>query len=271
MTGGLLRFDRADDPQASVVNQGTISIRNAGLAAFVAPHVVNDGIITATYGRVALGAGTAFTLDLYGDELISFAVGDEITQTITKDDGTNAKALVENTGRISATEGRIQLTAAAARAVVNQSVNVSGIVEANSLSTTGGRIVLKGSGTVMTERSAQVTAGGHTGGEIRVEGNAVHLDGRVSVDGSSEAAPDLDAGHGGDCSFNDFLEAGLGDVDQRPWRERADGVVLAFVGQRTDVALGDGLDHADVMALMRRCRYGMDAIHGETGCGADLE
>jgi filamentous hemagglutinin family protein len=187
MAGGLLRFDRAGDPQASVVNQGTISIRNAGLAAFVAPHVVNDGIITANYGRVSLGAGTAFTLDLYGDELISFAIGDEIAQTITNADGTNAKALVENAGRISATEGRIQLTAAAARAVVNQSVNVSGIVEANSLSTTGGRIVLKGSGTVMTERSAQITADGHTGGEIRVEGNAIHLDGRVSVDGSTEA------------------------------------------------------------------------------------
>ncbi len=187
MSGGLLRFDRPGEPQASIVNQGTISIRNAGLAAFVAPHVVNDGIITANYGRVALGAGTAFTLDLYGDELISFAIGDEITQTITNADGTNAKALVENTGLISATEGRIQLTAAAARAVVNQSVNVSGIVEANSLSTTGGRIVLKGSGTVMTERSAQVTAEGHTGGEIRVEGNAIHLDGRVSVDGSTEA------------------------------------------------------------------------------------
>ena len=187
MAGGLLRFDRAGDPQASVVNKGTISIRNAGLGAFVAPHVVNDGIITANYGRVALGAGTAFTLDLYGDELISFAIGDEITQTITNADGTNAKALVENTGLISATEGRIQLTAAAARAVVNQSVNVSGIVEANSLSTTGGRIVLKGSGTVMTERSAQVTAEGHTGGEISVEGNAIHLDGRVSADGSQEA------------------------------------------------------------------------------------
>lgn len=187
MEGGLLRFDRSGNPQASIVNHGTISIRNAGLAAFVAPHVVNDGVITANYGRVALGAGSAFTLDLYGDSLISFQLGDAVTETIVNDDGSKAKALVENKGRISAAQGRIQLTAEAARAVVNQSVNVTGIVEANSLSTTGGRIVLSGSGTVMTEKTAALNADGVNGGEIAVTGNAIHLDGRVTVDGSTEA------------------------------------------------------------------------------------
>ena len=73
------------------------------LAAFVAPHVVNEGVITANFGRVTLGSAKAFTLDLYGDRLIQLAPGDSIASEI-KDVATKQtlKDLVSNSGKLSA-------------------------------------------------------------------------------------------------------------------------------------------------------------------------
>ncbi|MGH6977335.1 MAG: filamentous hemagglutinin N-terminal domain-containing protein, partial [Stellaceae bacterium] len=72
--GGSLNLSQAGAANAAVVNQGTISISNAGLAAFVAPGVRNDGVIAARLGTVQLSSGTTATLDFYGDGLISIAV-----------------------------------------------------------------------------------------------------------------------------------------------------------------------------------------------------
>src|SRR3546814_3779732 len=78
----------------------TITVADGGLAAFVAPHVSNDGVIHARLGRVELAAGSAVTLDLYGDRLVEIAVGGKSSAT---------GALVENAGAIVADGGRITL------------------------------------------------------------------------------------------------------------------------------------------------------------------
>ena len=57
---------------SSVVNYGNIRVRDGGMAALVAPGVENHGVIQANLGAVALGSGTKFTLDFYGDNLIHF-------------------------------------------------------------------------------------------------------------------------------------------------------------------------------------------------------
>ena len=51
---------------------------SGGFAALVAPGVRNSGTITATLGTVALASGNGFTLDFYGDKLITLAVDDQI-------------------------------------------------------------------------------------------------------------------------------------------------------------------------------------------------
>jgi hypothetical protein len=186
MAGGPLRFDQSGNSDASVVNLGRVSIRDAGLATFVAPHVRNDGVIVANFGRVTLGSANAFTLDLYGDNLVSFALTDAISQTLTKPDGTPLKALVENNGRIAANGGQVVLTAQAAREVVNQSVNVGGIIEANTVSSVEGRIILSGSGNVTTEASASLSASGERGGTISISGDDIHVGGSVKAEGISK-------------------------------------------------------------------------------------
>ncbi|WP_191229279.1 YDG domain-containing protein [Aurantiacibacter xanthus] len=179
--GNTLRFDSAEPTMADIVVNGSISVKDAGLAAFVAPHVRNDGVIMARMGRVALGAGTGFSLDLYGDGLIKFAPGDEISADIA---GDSVQALVENSGQIIAEGGRVLLTAAAARDVVRNSVNVSGLVSAASATRDGGTILLTGPGRIETsgEGLLDVSSDAARGGTVKLLGETVALLDKARID-----------------------------------------------------------------------------------------
>ncbi len=56
--------------------------------------------------------------------------------------GQTLKSLVTNEGKLKANGGRVELTAAAARHVVDSVINTSGVIEANSVGTKNGQIVL---------------------------------------------------------------------------------------------------------------------------------
>ena len=140
---GRYNFNIPGRPDASIVNQGRITATSGGFAALVAPGVRNSGTITATLGTVALAAGNSFTLDMYGDKLITLAVNDQIaSQVIDVATGQPLKSLVTNEGKIRANGGRVELTAAAARHVVDSVINTSGVIKANSIGHRNGMIVL---------------------------------------------------------------------------------------------------------------------------------
>src|SRR5215475_1788331 len=140
---GRYNFNIPGRPDASIVNHGIITAHNSGFAALVAPGVRNTGTITATLGTVGLAAGNSFTLDLYGDKLITLAVGDQIAgQVLDVQTQQPLRSLVENTGALRANGGRVELTAAAARQVVDSVINTSGVVEANTIGEKNGTIVL---------------------------------------------------------------------------------------------------------------------------------
>ena len=109
---GKLVFDQAGKPTAVVSNAGTITVGQAGLAAFLGPRVANSGTISAKLGTVVLAGGTAFVLDMYGDGLVSVNVTGRVVQA---PDGSTA--LVTNDGVIKANGGQVILTAAAAEVV----------------------------------------------------------------------------------------------------------------------------------------------------------
>ena len=95
---GRYNFNIPGRPDASIVNQGRITATSGGFAALVAPGVRNSGTITATLGTVALASGNSFTLDIYGDKLITLAVGDQIaSKVIDVATGQPLKSLVSNT------------------------------------------------------------------------------------------------------------------------------------------------------------------------------
>src|SRR6516162_10117149 len=140
---GRYNFNIPGRPDASIVNQGRITATSGGFAALVAPGVRNTGTITATLGTVALVSGNGFTLDLYGNKLITLAVNDHIaSKVIDVSTGKPLKSLVSNEGKIRANGGRVELTAAAARTVVDSVINTSGVITANSIGRRNGMIVL---------------------------------------------------------------------------------------------------------------------------------
>src|SRR5256886_1557338 len=186
---GRYNFNIPGRPDASIVNQGRITATSGGFAALVAPGVRNTGTITATLGTVALVSGNGFTLDLYGDKLITLAVNDQIAaNVIDVATGRPLKSLVTNEGKIRANGGRVELTAAAARVVVDSVINTSGVIKANSIGRHNGMIVLsaatgankpEGAATQTVKISGTLAAAGKKkgtqGGTILVTGEDIKL------------------------------------------------------------------------------------------------
>src|SRR5690606_37863429 len=178
----------------------------AGLAAFVAPSVTNAGTITATGGRLALGAGETFTLDLAGDRLLELGLPTD-------------SPVVYNYGSILAQGGRIQLSAAAASAVVGNVINTSGVLQVGGAHEADGVIVLEAAG-------GDVGVGGAiSGGDVTISGNRISGAGEVNT--------------GGELVLN-VNTGGVADTTTGNWIADAVGVVGEVDGGAT-VHIGDGL------------------------------
>src|SRR5436853_884334 len=124
---------------AAISNQGTLRAASGGSVVLAGSRVTNSGLIRADLGTVQLAAGKSFALDLTGAKLISFQVTAPVDQPAAP-----GAALIRNTGTLGATGGQVLLTARAAKSVVDNVINTSGIVEAKSASLVNGQIVLDG-------------------------------------------------------------------------------------------------------------------------------
>ena len=137
----------------------------------------NQGLIEAQLGTVVLGGAKTFAVDFQGDKLLSFQVTGAVDQRPQNADGTPASALVTNSGTITATGGTVLLTARAAKNVIDNVINSSGIVEATSAKSVNGEIILDGGDTGAVTVSGSLDASGkgtgETGGTVKVLGDQV--------------------------------------------------------------------------------------------------
>tara|TARA_R110002124_G_scaffold233406_1_gene398725 strand:- start:87356 stop:92179 length:4824 start_codon:yes stop_codon:yes gene_type:complete len=199
----------------AIINQGQINIKDAGIAAFVSPTIINNGYITAKLGHVVLAAGTQATLDLYGDGLLELAL----------DQG--QKQQIINAGHISADGGYIHIEAAAASDAVDNLIMNTGVIAANSVSVDetgqihlyaqgsqntasgasdtnlivndglieasgrevaaqGGDVILRGGAQSVVQVSGSIDVSGKTGGYIEVTGDKVALFDHAFLDGRGD-------------------------------------------------------------------------------------
>ncbi|WP_322416071.1 MBG domain-containing protein [Mesorhizobium huakuii] len=164
---GKLTF-QGKGASAAVSNEGSVSIGRGGYAALIGGSVDNAGSISVPLGKVGLGSGEKATLDLSGDGFLQVSVP-------TRADGSTA--LVSNSGLISADGGTVELKAAAVRDAARQAVNMSGVIEARTVSGQSGAIVLggdEGSVEITGTLDASAKAGGK-GGKITVTGRKLKL------------------------------------------------------------------------------------------------
>lgn len=191
MAGGKVAFDQASaNPNARVVNDGSITVRDGGLVALLGPSVANNGVINAKLGRVNIGGAETFTVDLNGDGLVNFAIGNPVSQTPRDKDG-KALPLASNTGTINADGGQVAITAAAAREVVNGVVNVEGRINARSVKNEGGVIVFGGGDTTQVNVGGTIDVSGagaaQKGGTAQVTAAKVHVQSTARINANGGA------------------------------------------------------------------------------------
>ncbi|MES2258997.1 MAG: filamentous hemagglutinin N-terminal domain-containing protein [Pseudomonadota bacterium] len=152
-----------------VVNQGSIVTPQGGQVFLLASSVENSGVITSPQGDIILAAGNSVQLADSANPDVHVVVSAPADQAL-------------NLGRIVAQSGRVGIYGA----LVNQrgSVNADSAVRGP-----GGKIVLKASGSTLLEAGSVTSAASSAGqgGDIKILGPSVALDGNARVDASGAA------------------------------------------------------------------------------------
>lgn len=163
---GYYRFSGAG--AGAVVNQGLIRAASGGYVALLGSSVSNPGVVMAQLGSIALAAGNAMTLDVTGDQLLNVAIDQGVVN-----------ALVRNGGLLQADGGHVLMSTQVAGNLLANAVNNTGVVQAQSLESRNGTIVLLGSmdvGTVSVGGTLDVRGGvAETGGRVVVTAHQVGL------------------------------------------------------------------------------------------------
>ncbi|MEO8964270.1 MAG: filamentous hemagglutinin N-terminal domain-containing protein, partial [Gammaproteobacteria bacterium] len=171
---------------AAIVNNGFLKAQDSGFIGLFAASVQNNGVIKANLGTVALGAGKAFTLDFLGNQLINFQVDAPVDSK-----GDYPDAILNGAkGRILANGGTVIVSARAAKGVVDNVINMKGIVQAHSAVQRNGNIVLMGGSEGVVKVSGKMMASGISkgtrGGKIRITGQRIALVDTAVLDASGD-------------------------------------------------------------------------------------
>lgn len=142
--------DIAAQSGARIDNHGEITVRGAGLAAFVAPAVHNSGIIRARLGSVTLASGDTATLDMYGDGLWSIEVTGALAGNIER---------LRNSGIIEADGGSVFLSVRTAQTAANNVINNTGVISAQRFAQKDGKIILSPAAGATDRKNNAVLAG----------------------------------------------------------------------------------------------------------------
>ena len=87
----------SNNPDAAVINQGSIKAATGGSVLLSAGRVSNEGLIQARLGHVVLGGADAFSVAFDGDNLLQYQISAPVSQP-PKDAQGSPAALVSNSG-----------------------------------------------------------------------------------------------------------------------------------------------------------------------------
>ncbi len=132
-----------------------------------------------------LAGAKTYTVDFTGDGMLKFAA---ITGSVDQVPA-GTKSLVDNSGTLEAPGGLVLMTAQAAKGVLDNVINTSGLVEATTAQNVNGTIVLSATGgaaTVSGTLDASGKGAGETGGTVEVVGGQVTLAAGARIDVSGD-------------------------------------------------------------------------------------
>lgn len=238
----------------SVTNYGQIVTSPGGYAVLAGRQVDNNSLVSANLGRVVLAGVPTFTLDLAGDSLLNFAVGNDAPF--------NTAAAVTNGGTIIANGGTVLMTARAAAGVTGSVVNMRGVIDAQVAKLdANGTVVLSG------------TEG--TPGEVVIDGgaNRVTIDGFIDqfqrpAGGIINVNSQMTTGPGTITVLGDTIDIGLTTQAKllATGLRTADGT--AADGGEINIGIAPEASFTDASA--RQIRIGFGAGNGEDANGFPL-
>jgi len=168
------QFNFSSDSKSAVVNKGNLQAQLGGYVALLAPEVRNEGVVIAREGTAALASGRSIGLTLQGSQLVSVAIAEPVIN-----------ALIENKHLIRAEGGMVVLSARSANAILESVIAQSGEIQAPSLVSRDGRVILdsgeRGGVSVSGNVDASGSTPGTTGGRIVVTGEHVSVGGNAQI------------------------------------------------------------------------------------------
>ena len=143
---------------ATITNNGSIVTKGIeGYVVLAGYQVVNNGYIAARFGKVALGAGTAITVDFNGDGLLNFTVG-----TKTNINNVDHNGIIDVSSQIVAPTGA---DATLTQLVVDSNAAASTVTQAGDVLVFGGTVNITG----------KISANGSQEGESIVNGGKIEI------------------------------------------------------------------------------------------------
>jgi filamentous hemagglutinin family protein len=177
---GNYRFTNVVGYNGAIINEGQIIAAKNGLIALVGGAVRNDGMIQANYGRVVLAAGESFSMSFGGDDMIGFSIDAGVSRRAVDRNGNSIADGVSHTGTI--TSKQVLISAKAASGVLDNAINMRGIVNVRSVYKSGGEIIISASpksGVVRLSGKLNASSKRNHGGNITVTGDNILLDSTV--------------------------------------------------------------------------------------------
>ncbi|HVE44129.1 MAG TPA: autotransporter-associated beta strand repeat-containing protein, partial [Gammaproteobacteria bacterium] len=186
---GNYHFVQSPDWRGAVINEGYIKTSQAGLVALIGSGVVNNGYIESEAGSVVLASGSEFTVNFSGNDLVSFTVDKEVVQSALDQNGQPLRDGVKNSGTISANGGKVLMTARTASQVLDNAINMSGVVEAKSVGIRHGVIILGATGGKIKVSGKLIASGrqaGEKGGKIHITAKRIEVVDKAVLDVSGD-------------------------------------------------------------------------------------
>ena len=140
-----------------VSNRGTVSVDDGGFVALLGGAVENDGFVRAHVGTVGFAGGEKIVMSFGNNDFLRVEVPTDKWQDLTDVDGNKVSATLDLGGKIESRGGFIDITVADASDILRQSISISGIVSANTVSSTDGVISISG-GTLGIAGNGRITA-----------------------------------------------------------------------------------------------------------------
>ena len=186
---GNLVFNGAVNPDAAIVNGGSVKARQAGAAVLLGPGIENTGELTARLGDALMISGQSATISQLSSGDAAVDIMSPSTEPPVAADGQILPALVTQSGRVVAAGGQIRMLASANPRVSQNVIENTGRVVAHTVGSTTGTIQMDGAGGAVSVdgRLAAIGGAGELGGSIELladSSNEVLVGAQANLDAS---------------------------------------------------------------------------------------